>query len=145
MSWDGIMLRVPVGVPLMDLPSDLKTSPIGSLKDVSDLLERAIPGCEHNDDGVVVDGKTFWIEFSYRLDGNSVLVDYLGVRSDAGPGAMPLMKRVCDLLDVSLFDCQTGEIADFDEHTEDSMNRFAEWRDRAIGQSPDYRSDEEQP
>lgn len=126
------MFRLPHGVPLAELPNDFKPPPIGTSKEVRTLLERAFPGCEHNVDQMLVDGKTFWIEFSYRPDPKSEMVEHVRVRSDAGSGAMLLMKQVCELLDVSLIDCQTTEIADFAEQTEDSMNRFSEWRDRAM-------------
>lgn len=134
MAWDGIMLRLPVGVPLSELPNDFQTPTIGALDDVKSLLKGAIPDGNYNPTQLVIVGSEFWCEFNFRLDAKGAMVEHVGVRSNVGAGALAAMKRVCEVLDLTLIDCQTGEIADFAERTLDSVKEFAEWRDRAISE-----------
>lgn len=135
MSWDGIMLRLPNAVALDDLPNDWKSPVIGILNEVQALLQRAFPGQQHAEGRTCVVGDEFWIEFNYRIEMESGSVEHIGVRSNAGPGAMASMKRACEMLDLRMVDCQTSEIADFSDVTAESMERFAVWRDRIINQT----------
>jgi len=129
------MLRLPNEVELADLPHDWKCPAIGTPAEVRQKFEKAFPGEQHEDCQTYVVGEMFWIEFNYRVDNKSGLVESIGVRSNAGVGAIDMMKRACEVLGLRMVDCQTMEIADFSDRSEASMEQFTAWRDRAIGKT----------
>jgi hypothetical protein len=134
MSWGALMMRLPKDLSMADLPrvlpADWRPPAIDSADEVRARFEELFPGQIHRDGQTCLEGEEFWIELNYRVDRKSGLVESIGVRSNAGAGAMALLKRACDAFDTRLVDCQSGEFADFSDGTMASMRQFSEWRDR---------------
>jgi len=126
------MLRLPPDVALADIPRDWTMPAIGTPADVRAWLEQAFPGQDHADGQTCVVGDGFWIEFNCGLADECGQVESIGVRSNAAPGAVAVMKVACEVLELRLVDCQTSEIADFSDQTEASMAEFTAWRDRIV-------------
>jgi hypothetical protein len=132
MSWGAILLRLPPHVTLDELPDDWQPPSFGAVADIRRQFERAFPGQHHADGQSCVEGETFWIEFNYRSEKSGGEVESIGIRSNAGPGAMAVMQRACDVLGLRMVDCQTGQLADFSSETQASIDGFCAWRDRVL-------------
>lgn len=136
MSWDAILMGLPKGLSMDELsksyPADWKPPAIGSSGDVLAQFQRLFPGLDHLEGQTCVTSDDFWIEFNYRVDKVSGCIDSIGIRSNAGPGAMAVMQRVSEAFDVRMVDCQSGQFADFSDSTNDSMRQFTDWRDRVL-------------
>lgn len=130
MAWSGVLMRLPEVSSLTELPKDWTTPAIGTIAEVRSRLEQAFPDQRHMDGQTCIEDEEFWIEFNYRLARHGSTVESIGVRSNAGPGAMAAMKHACDVLGLRMVDCQSGEVADLSEQTESSMQEFTAWRDR---------------
>ena len=121
-----------------DFPTDFNPPPVADSVTLQESLRRLFPGADHNDDRAYLVGDDYWLELNYGChtdDSGQVLA--ISVRSDAGRGAIPHLKTLCDELNARLLDIQTSEFADFSTSTENSMRAFAEWRERALSQQRD--------
>ena len=137
MSWDALIMHFGGARMIEDVPSGFTPPPVATSMNLKAILSRLYPDAEHEPGRSHLRGDDYWLELSHGchtdVDGN---VSCVGVRSNAGLGAIAKLKQLCDDLDAQLYDIQTGEITDFSTHTADtqgSMQQFAEWRDRAIG------------
>jgi len=137
MSWDALVTHFGDARMIEDVPSGFSPPPVATTTDLKAILGRLYPDAQHEPDRSHVRGDGYWLELNHGchtdVEGN---VSCVGVRSNAGLGAIEKLKQLCDALNAQLYDIQTGEITDFSTHaadTQGSMRRFAEWRDRAIG------------
>ena len=136
MSWDAIIMHFGDARIIEDVPSDFTPPPVATSMELKAILSRLDPDAEHGPDRSDLQGDDFWLELNHGChtdaDGN---VSCVGVRSNAGAGAIRQLRRLCDAMGAQLYDIQTGEITDFSTSTadvQDSMQKFAEWRDRAM-------------
>jgi hypothetical protein len=105
---------------------------------VRDALTALFPDGRHVTGQSTFNDGRGWIELNYRTSGRanpgqSDFVDSIGVRSSGDESSMVILRVVCEQLDLRMYDCQTGEIADFEDETKQSMDAFREFRDKAIG------------
>jgi hypothetical protein len=145
MAWEAIMMRYPEGIGPSELPDEWKRPSIGTAEQVKAAFEEAFPGQRHEIGMTSVDGDGFWIKFGYGChikDGKIAevekddLVQAISIRSNAGPGAVAVLRLACENLGCRILDFQTGEFADFSEATESSMKKYTEWRDRMLRERP---------
>jgi hypothetical protein len=129
MSWDGIIMKFPKGVPIEDLPDDWKGPSLGNSNDIEKLIKDNLPWTKNEAGYSVIESDDSWVEITYEPEGD---IQSISIRTNAAPVAMDMLKKLCGLLDASLFDNQIGEIADFDKMTVDSMRDYSEWRDRVM-------------
>jgi hypothetical protein len=131
MKWNAILMRFPNGGGVEGIPKDWQPPCIGTSAEVKAALEAALPDGRHADGRSTVKGDSFWVQFSYGApEASSEAVRAIGIESDADLGSVPILKRVSEKLDCRLLDLQTGQFADFAEHTEASMNEFVQLRRR---------------
>jgi hypothetical protein len=139
MSWDALIMHFGDAKLIEDVPSGFTPPPVATSTELRALLLRLYPDGEHEPDRSHLQGDDYWLELNHGCHtGVDGTVSCVGVRSNAGSGAIQQLKRLCAALDAQLYDIQTGEITDFSTATgniQGSMQRFAEWRDRVIGES----------
>lgn len=124
-------MRFPDGGGVEAIPKDWQPPCIGTSAEVKSAFEEALPDGKHVDGRSTVKGDGFWAEFRYGPpEASSEPVTAIGIQSDAGLGAVPILKTVSEKLGCRLLDLQTGQFADFAEQTEASMNDFMELRRR---------------
>ena len=131
MSWDGLIFRAPADASLQNMPADFQMQPLGTTSEIGDVLRRLFPDQSHHHGQCCVEGDDFWLELNFS-DRKADIRSSIGVRSNAGLGALSVLRQVCDAFGARLVDCQTGEFADLESATRSSMTTFAEWRDRAL-------------
>jgi hypothetical protein len=129
MAWGAILLKLPNVVRLEDLPHDYQPSAIGTPEEIHAVLKGLFPDHEHTVGTTSYYDETCYVEFNYQNDG---IIDSIGIRSNAGPTALTVMKAVCDVLDVTMIDNQSGQIADFAEVTQENMEEYRAWVKRVI-------------
>ena len=137
MSWVALIMHFGDAKLIEDVPSDFSPAPLATSMELKAILSRLFPDAEHRPDCSDLCGDDYWLELNHgchtEADGT---VSCVSVRSNAGSGAIRQLKRLCDALGAQLYDIQTGEISDFSTCTadmQDSMQKFVEWRDRALG------------
>lgn len=136
MSWDGIIFRAPADVSVNDLPDSFQMRPLGTTAEIGERLRTLLPNARHHDGQCCVEGDDFWLELNFGYPKDTDISEHIGVRTNAGLGVIPILRKVCVAFDARLFDNQISEFADFGTDTELSMSKFSEWRDRAIGKAP---------
>lgn len=129
MSWGAIMLNLPKGAKLEALPNDFQVAPIGNSEDIYAVLRELLPQQEHRLGQTSYCDETCYVELNYKKEG---VIDSIGVRSNAGQNALAVMKAVCEAMDLTLIDYQSGEIADFDEITQEGMDTYHQWSNRVL-------------
>lgn len=135
MSWDAIIMRFGDAKSLDDLSRDFNPPPVTDSATLQRTLRRLFPDADHHDELSNIVGDDFWLELIHGCHtdefGN---VSAVSVRSNAGGGAIPHLKALCDALNARLLDIQTSEFADLSDGTYESMRAFAAWRDRTLPQ-----------
>lgn len=118
MSWGGLIMRFGAAKTIADFPPDFKPPPVATAAQLRGLLRQLFPDANHFVERSQCTGDDFWLELNHGchtdLDGN---VSAISVRSNAGSGAIPHLKRLCAALEVRLLDLQTSEFADFSQET----------------------------
>ena len=121
-----------------DFAPEFNPPPVATVSSLKDTLLRLFPNAEHADERSYLEGQDFWLELNHGChtdeDGN---VSAVGIRSNAGRGAIEHLKQLCDALEARLLDIQTSEFADFSDMTASSMDAFAAWRDRTMSRLND--------
>lgn len=133
MSWDGLIVRAPEAGSVNDLPNDFQLPPLGTTDQIGNMLRELFPEQTHHHGQCCVEGEDFWVELNFRDRSDADTRTSIGVRCNAGDGALAILAQVCSAFDARLFDNQTGDFADLDTDTRRSMQRFAKWRDGIIG------------
>ena len=135
MAWNALIMRFGDAKNINDFPSDFMPPPVATAAGLKATLLRLFPNAEHGDKRSSLEGEGFWLELNHGChtdqDGN---VSAVGVRSNAGHGAIQHLKLLCEALDARLLDIQTNEFADFSDMTASSMDAFSAWRDRTMAQ-----------
>ena len=133
MSWDAIIMRFGDAKTINDFPADFNPPPVAETLTLKATLRRLFPDADHHDERSFLEGDDFWLELNHGCHTDeSGNVSAVGVRSNAGKGAIVHLQRLCEALNSRLLDIQTSEFADFADDTESSMHSFSEWRDRAL-------------
>ena len=141
MAWEAILMRYPEGVAASELPAEWQPPAIGTAEQLRETFEKAFPGHRHEMGATSVDGDGFWIKFDYGCHlkdgkiakvGKDDLIDSIGIRSNAGPGAVAILRLASEKLGCRMLDYQSGEFGDFSEGTESSMKKYTEWRDQML-------------
>ncbi len=145
MSWDGIIFCAPANVSINDLPSDFQMPSLGTTAEIGERLRSLFPEESHFEGQCCVKGDGFWLEFSFGYPKDVVHRDFIGVRTNAGLGVIPVLAQVCGAFNARLFDNQTSEFADLSSETESSMSEFAAWRDRNLKSENDQTRSNERP
>ena len=137
MSWDALIMHFGEARMIEDVPSDFTLRPVATAMELNAILSRLYPEAEHQPDRSLLQGGDYWLELDHGCHKDAdANISCVSVRSNAGSGTIPQLKRLCDALGAQLYDIQTGEITDFSASIadmQDSMQCFAVWRDRAIG------------
>ncbi len=135
MSWDAIIMRFGDAKSIDDFPPNFKPSPISDTTTLQQTLRRLFPDADHRDELSNLVGDDYWIELIHGCHTDrSGNVSAVSVRSNAGSGATQHLKALCEALNARMLDIQTSEFADFSGGTEESIQAFTEWRDRALSQ-----------
>lgn len=132
MSWDGLIFRAPAGISLHNMPADFQMQPLGTTEEIGDVLRKLFPDQSHHHGQCCVEGDDFWLELNFSDQKEPDGQTSIGVRSNAGLGVLPVLRRVCEAFNARLVDCQTSDFADLETSTQASMRSFAEWRDRNL-------------
>jgi hypothetical protein len=129
MSWGGILIVLPPGALVADLPHDYQPPPIGTCAQVLATMRAALPDHEHRAGytNAILEGG--YVEFSYM---DTERVGFIGVRTSAGPGALEAIEKICAALGLALVDEQTGEVADFGPQTRASLHAYRAWSQEAL-------------
>ena len=130
MSWDGLIFRAPAGVRICDLPRDFRLESLGSQQEIRETLMGLFPDQRHTSCQSSTQGDDFFLQLNYEGPDSEGRISSIGVRSNAGDGALPALSRICKAFGARLYDNQTGDFADLDAQTRDSMRAFREFRDR---------------
>jgi hypothetical protein len=131
MKWEAVLIQVPEGVVVEDLPVGWQPPRIGTSEEVQATLETAFPKGQHDDGHSAVEADGAEVEFIYAaLDDGDDSVRIISVQCNGSLDTVPVLRSVSEHLDCRLFDLQTGQFADFGEQTEASMNAFVALRDR---------------
>lgn len=129
MAWGAIILNLPKGTKLEELPKDFQPPPIGNADDVYAALSVLFPEHEHQLGQTRYSDETCYVEFTYEKQG---VVESIGVRSNAGQNAMAVMRAVCEAMKLTMVDYQSCQIANFDEATQENMEEYLAWSKRAL-------------
>ena len=142
MSWDAIIMRFGDAKTIDDFPADFNPPPVADIGTLKATLRRLFPDAEHHDERSLLEGDDYWLELNHGCHTDeSGNVSAVGVRSNAGKSAISHLRRLCDALSSRMLDIQTSEFADFSDGTENSMQSFSEWRDRALSAYNDESQD----
>jgi hypothetical protein len=128
---------------MSELPVGWKPPSIGMPAELQTRLKQVFPGHRHIDGQTSVEGDSFHILLNYKPRSHDGAVESISVQSTPAPEAMAQLQRACELLGLRLFDCQTGELADFSSETASSMESFAAWRERELHQIDRDKSNEQ--
>ena len=129
MAWGGLIFATPIGATLESLPSDYVMPSLGSSSDVQAAIVSLFPDDEHSRGRSNIRTASCWVELNYESNGS---VDSLGVRSNAGETALPILQSVCNHFSARLYDNQTGDFTDFGGNASSSMADFRDFRDRNL-------------
>ncbi|MDP1799602.1 MAG: hypothetical protein Q8K78_19060 [Planctomycetaceae bacterium] len=132
MSWDGLIFRAPEVRSVNDLPKDYVLPSLGTTEEIGTVLRELFPDQSHHHGQCCVEGDGFWLELNFGYPKDKPVREHIGVRCNAGLGAMSVLRQVCEAFAARLVDVQTSDFADFDADTQTSMRTFAEWRDRNL-------------
>ena len=132
MAWGGLIFRVPQGTRAAELTSDSQLQPLGSEEQIRSKLAELFPDQRHRIGQSCIEGDDFWLELNYARPTDGELHTCIGVRSNAGGGALMVLKRICEAFGARLFDNQMGEFTDLQTETRESMKIFREFRDRNL-------------
>lgn len=133
MSWDAIIMRFGDAKTIDDFPADFNPPPVAETASLKATLRRLFPAADHHDERSYLEGDDFWLELIHGCHTDeSGNVSAVSVRSSAGQGAISQLRILCEALQARMLDIQTSEFADFAADTEQSMQSFSEWRDRAL-------------
>lgn len=142
MAWGGLIFRAPDGVRIVDLPNDFQLEPLGSDEEIRTKLAETFPDQRHTAGRSCIEGDDFRVELNYADAEDQGPRTCIGVRSNAGDGALLVLKRVCEAFGARLYDNQTGDFADLELETRDSMKAFREFRDRNLPRGASSAGDE---
>jgi hypothetical protein len=134
MAWGAGLFRLPTGVTRTDdLPQDYVPPVIGTTEEICNTLRSLFP--EHTHELGETD---YWdgcsniqLHYDYQHTG---VVDSIGVRSNGGETTFDVLKAICSALGLTVIDYQTGEIAQFDDETRDSLAGFQSYKKRVLGE-----------
>ena len=137
MSWDGIIFQAPPDVSVEELPDNFEMPLLGTTEEISQKLISLLPEAKHCVGQCTLSGEDFWLELNFGFPPEEEFRNSIGVRSNAGLGVIPILKIICDCFSARLFDIQINNFADMQYETELSMQKFSEWRYRALQAKPD--------
>ena len=127
MAWSAILFKLPEGATLEDVPNDYRPHKIGTSEEIYEAFQSLFPCHSHKLGQTRYVDETCYVEFNYQDDG---MADSIGIRSDAGPAALSVMKAVCISFGLSLFDYQAGELVDLESDNQDFAADYREWINR---------------
>jgi hypothetical protein len=133
MSYNGIIFRAPPVNSVNDLPPGFELPPLGTTEEIGATLQREFSDWEHTTGQCSVIGDDFSLTLTFDRRNSEPVQTRIGVRIGGypGPGALALLKQVCDVLKARFLDSQNGEFTDFGSRTLESMDAYSEWFDRA--------------
>ncbi len=123
MSWDGLIMKFPKVISINDLPENWKAPEIGSVIEIMDI--EIFPSIENKPGNALIEFDDTWIELMYNAESE---INSINIRTNGTPVSMEVLKQLCQKLDADLFDVQTGEIADFENFTIESISQYTQWR-----------------
>lgn len=126
MSWDGLMCKFPTN-NIDDIGNDWRPQKIGTKEEVLNAIKKEYQNGEFSENQVNILTDTTWVELNFYEDP----VSSISIRTNAGHDTIKILKRLCMIFDSRILDHQTGEIADFDAHTQNSIEEYAKLRDKA--------------
>ncbi|MBC6457242.1 hypothetical protein [Actinomadura sp. HBU206391] len=135
MSWDVFLVGFPDRVTSVEqLQPDFRESPVGPVDEVVERLRTdcAVEFGPRGSTGGAVEGDTWSIEVSVGRD-DPVKGVMLCVRG-AGDEVLAVIHHIARTLGCVAIDCSSGEI--LREGSAGSWHDFQQWRDRAIGPTP---------
>jgi hypothetical protein len=103
--------------------------------EVADAFKSLFPDAEHHEDESVIQDGHVYVRFNYRDRKGTGSVESIGVVSNDDEDCIAIIQAVCQRLDVRMVDHQSGEIADFEQEPQRSMEQYRAFRDRAIGEN----------
>jgi len=131
MKWEAVLVQLPEGVVVEDLPVGWQPPCIGTPKEVQATFEAAFPNGKHDDGHSTVEADGAEVEFTYGIsDDSEDPVRAISVRSNPSVSAVPVLQSASEIFDCRLFDLQIGEFADFGEQTEASMRDLVALQNR---------------
>ncbi len=128
MSWDGLIMKFPKDISINDLPENWKAPEISSIIEIMDIVEK-FPSIENKPGNALIEIDDTWIELMYDSESE---INSINIRTNGTQYSMEIIKQLCQKLDADLFDVQIGEIADFENSTNESMSQFTKWCNKII-------------
>ncbi|QDT59436.1 hypothetical protein SV7mr_19430 [Stieleria bergensis] len=136
MTWGASLMRLPKGMTISQIAEQYGDSwqvpPIGSVTEIGEALTSIFPDAQHHaDESVVQDGHAY-LRFNYGNRKGIGTVDSIGVVSNGNEDCVPIIRAVCDKLDLRMVDHQSGEVVDFEQEPVRSVEEYRAFRDRAL-------------
>src|SRR5262245_40180055 len=125
MSWDGLIFRAPANLSVNDLPADFHLPLLGTTAEIGGVSRKLFPNQTHIEGQCCLHGDDFWLELNFGYPKEQNIHTSIGVRCNAGLGALPILKQICEAFGARLFDNQAGDFADLSVQTASSMDAFA--------------------
>ena len=132
MSWDIFVHNFPSEmVSVADIPDDFEPGPIGSRSDVTTKILEVFPSTDFTDPNWgIIDGPDWSIEVSVS-EREPCTGFALHVRG--GDGAAEAVAAILERLQLRAIDMQTGEFFVAGEKARESLSKWRDFRDRALG------------
>lgn len=136
MTWGASLMRLPRGMTIAQIAeeygNDWQLPSVGSVAEIGDALQSLFPDAKHHgDESVIQDGRVY-VRFNYGDKKGTGSVESIGVVSNGDEDCIAVIQAVCERLDLRMVDHQSGEVADFDQEPQCSMEEYREFRERAL-------------
>ena len=134
MSWDAVMVKLPVGKSIAEITekygNDWGQTAVGTISEVFKAFESHLPEASNKLGSSDYFTDEFYVQFQYEESFETGLVEAIIVTSDGHEDTMPILQYLCDVLEVKLVDMSSSEIVDFESILNKSMGRFRKYRDK---------------
>ena len=136
MTWGASLMRLPKGMNVSQIAeqygNDWEVPTIGSVTEIGEALTSLFPDVQHHVDESVIQIAHGYVRFSFGDRKGTGTVESIGVVSNGDEDCIPIIRAVCDKLDLRMVDHQSGEVADFEQEPARSMKEYRAFRDRAL-------------
>jgi hypothetical protein len=127
MSWDGILINIPKGWSINDIPADWEPPIIGSSQFVDEKFHKLFPDGAYEPEFCFYDG----IEFYYGAENKKDVLS-IGIRTLGTETGIKAVFLLCREFNLSLIDFSTGEVVETEEDFWQSMNAYRNWANKAF-------------